>query len=304
MRIIKTLEELPKTADTLLIVATYHKGKLLPRFRNTFDYVKPKELPFPCITFMQDKEDIERYSWLSDDWIIWAPEEPELTDLARVRWFIQTRVTDADYDTLYLLDDDMKFAWRDLWIPNKYHNVESFAALIGDFERTYDQMCVVPKHRIGIMGMPSRFGSSGITEDQWNKRVICFYRMSLKVLKENNVWFDWQQILMSDFHLDLSVAYAGLLSYTVAKYTRDGRENPKDEGGCNTYRNGAKALYEEMTKRLKNIFPEAVDVFFDNRNGYYPEGVLAPRIKWRMLSEISDKHWAEKYNKESNYVGK
>lgn len=277
--------------DKVLIIATYHKGNLLPRFKNTFDFIDPKKLDFPCVVFMQDKEDLCKYSWLPEGWIIWTPEEPELTDLAKTRWYIQTRCTDANINTLYLLDDDMKFAWRNLDVPNKYYPVTDFKELIDDFEVEYSVLPDEIKRRVGIMGMPSRFGSGGLDHNQWNKRVICFYRLSLKTLAQKKVVFDWSQTLMSDFEFDCAVAYAGLLSLTLAKYTRDGRENNKDEGGCNSYRNGAKELYETMTNRLHERYPQVVDVFFDEKNGYYPGGVIAPRIKWRMLGTISEAVW-------------
>lgn len=280
--------------DKILVIPTYHKGNLLPRFKHTFDFVKPKELGFPCVVFMQDEEDLQKYSWLSDDWIIWTPREHELTDIAKVRWYIQTRCTDLGIKTLYLIDDDLRFAWRDLNIPNKYYPVTNFKELIEDFEVFYEVLPPDLKERLAMMGMPSRFGSGDLDQNQWNKRVICFYRLSLQLLKEHNVCFDWQQTLMSDFSFNCSVAYSGLISCCLAKYVRDGRENPKDEGGCNSYRNGAKELYEKMTERLKAQYPQVIDVFFDAKNGYYEGGVNAPRIKWRLLGAISDKVWENK----------
>ena len=86
-KIIKKLTELNTPLDKLLVIPSYHKGNLLPRFKNTFMYLD-KGITFPILLFLQDKQDIEQYSWVREDIIFWCPEEPELVDIAKVRWYI------------------------------------------------------------------------------------------------------------------------------------------------------------------------------------------------------------------------
>lgn len=294
-RRIKSLAELESVYDKLLIIPTYHKGKLLPRFANTFDVVQPTKMKMPCIVFMQDANDIQDYDWLSEDWIIWTPEEPELTDIARVRWYIQDQTTFYGAKVLYVIDDDLKFAYRDLDKPRKYNKVTDLSVVIDGVEEEYGLLTEDEKLRTAVVGIPSRFGSGDLTTNQWNKRCICFYRLDLKLLASHDVYFDWQQTLMSDFEFNCQVAYAGLLVYIVAKFTRDGRENPKDPGGCNSYRNGKKELMEQLAARLRDKYPQAVHLEFDGKNGYVEGGIRVPRISWKALLNISNTVWSKNH---------
>ena len=304
-KIVKDVTELPKSTD-MIVIASYHKGTLLPRFKNTFMYLNDACFDCPVVLFLQDKKDVELYSWVQEEIIFWCPEEPELTDLAKVRWFIQTRFTEYGVRILTLLDDAMRFAGRSLpEEPTNYVQLNdsccpslNHKSTTGDSTYYFSDFMysarelLVNKERIVCVSMPSRFGSSGIVNDQINKRAICVFVLDLQKLKEHNVVFDPFQILMSDFEFDCAIAYAGLQTYCIAEYVRDGRENSKDPGGCNEYRTEKKELYETMTKRLCNRYPEVIASFFDNKNGYVSGGVIAPKMNWKMLDIVSEKIWS------------
>jgi hypothetical protein len=307
-KIVKDVTELPKS-ENMIVIASYHKGTLLPRFKNTFMYLNKACFDSPVVLFLQDKKDVTLYSWVQEDIIFWCPEEPELTDLAKVRWFIQTRLTEHGVRILTLLDDDMRFARRNLPDePTNYIQLNdsccpslNHKSTTGNSAHHFsDFMCsakelLLREKRIVCVSMPSRFGSSGITKDQINKRAICVFVLDLQTLKEHNIVFDPFQVLMSDFEFDCAIAYAGLKTYCIAEYVRDGRENSKDPGGCNEYRTEKKELYETMTMRLCNRYPEVITHFFDNKNGYVSGGVIAPKMNWKILDVVSDKIWSNKH---------
>lgn len=305
-RIVKDVNELPKSSE-MIVIASYHKGTLLPRFKNTFMYLDKKCFDVPVVLFLQDKKDVPLYEWVQSDIIFWCPEEPELDNLAKVRWYIQTRLTDLGVRILTLLDDDMRFAWRNLpntptnYLPLQDNNCDSMnmkstsgksILCFSDF-LDHAETRILGYDRIVCVSMPSRFGSSGIVNDQVNKRAICVFVLDLQTLKKYDIVFDPYQTLMSDFEFDCAIAYAGLQTYCIAEYVRDGRENSKDPGGCNEYRTEKKELYEAMTKRLCERYPEVITTFFDDKNGYVSGGVTAPRINWKMLNIVADKIWSE-----------
>lgn len=306
-KIVKDVTELPKSTD-MIVIASYHKGTLLPRFKNTFMYLNDACFNQPVILFLQDKKDVELYSWVQEDIIFWCPEEPELTDLAKVRWYIQTKLTEYGVSFLTLLDDDMRFAWRNLPDePTNYIQLNdaccpalSSKSTTGNSSHYFSEfICsarslLATTERIVCVSMPSRFGSGELVKDQINKRAICVFVLDLEKLKNNNIVFDPFQVLMSDFEFDCAIAYAGLQTYCIAEYVRDGRENSKDPGGCNEYRTEQKELYETMTKRLCDRYPEIITSFFDNKNGYVSGGVIAPRMNWKILNIVSDKIWSSK----------
>ncbi len=303
-KIVKDVTELPKAAD-MIVLPSYHKGALLPRFKNTFMYLDTACFDSPVVLFLQDKNDVSLYSWVQEDIIFWCPDEPELTDIAKVRWFIQTRLTEHGVRTLAIIDDDLRFAWRNLpEEPTNYIQLRDSCCPALNCKSTMghsshylsDFLCharglLISKERIVCVSMPSRFGSSGIIEDQINKRAICVFVLDLQMLKEHRIVFDPFQILMSDFEFNCAIAFAGLQTYCIAEYTRDGRENPKDPGGCNEYRTERRELYETMTKRLRTHYPEIITPFLDTKNSYISGGVLAPKINWKMLNIVSDKIW-------------
>lgn len=306
-RIVKDGAELPKATD-MIVIPSYHKGTLLPRFKNTFMYLDTACFYSPVVLFLQDKKDVPLYSWVQEDIIFWCPEEPELTDIAKVRWFIQTILTEHGVRTLAILDDDLRFARRSLpdeptnYIQlndsccpslNRKSTTGDSTRYLSDFLYSAKEI-LMRKERVVCVSMPSRFGSSGITKDQINKRAICVFMLDLQILKEHRIVFDPFQVLMSDFEFNCAIAYAGLQTYCTAEYTRDGRENPKDPGGCNEYRTEKKGLYETMTKRLCTHYPEIITPFLDTKNSYVSGGVLAPKINWKMLNAVSDKMWRNK----------
>lgn len=298
-KIIKRLAELNAPLDKLLVIPSYHKGNLLPRFKNTFMYLD-KGITFPILLFLQDKQDVEQYSWVREDIIFWCPEEPELVDIAKVRWYIVEMCKAENVSVLWMLDDDQRFAWRNLPdSPTQYVQLNdaqspglkstagTSSLFLSDFFNKAEEELELAD--VAVVGMPARFGSMNIKANQYNRRLICVYGIDVDKLKHKDLNFDPFQVLMEDFDFSCAIAYAHYRTVLIADWVRDGRENAYDEGGCNSYRTDKPELMAEMCERLRKHYPNVVTPFFDERCAYAKGGTMQCRIDWKTLSAIAER---------------
>lgn len=307
-KIIHDLSELPKEAEVLSLIATYHKGTFLPRIKNTFMFVQTCE-EMPLVIFMQDPEDAERYSWLRTDphTYIWIPNDGTVfKHLPQVRKYMQKKVVEANIQYVVLMDDDLRFTRRpsvkteptryeplnDSFCPKLSHKSTAkrsrhvYIEMIRAMGRALDA-----KHP--VVSVIQRFGSNSKVKTVIDGRALHIWLMDMKVLAEHDVFFDdstWSTT--DDFRFLFDLAKAGLHDKILVDWVHDDYVSRKSQGGCNEYRNGKEHIYRhnESCKLLASDFPEFCRAVWEQNSPYNEEGAFNPKVDWKALNRYATAH--------------
>jgi len=277
-----------------VVIPSYHKSGILRSVKNTFQYMCL--IDAPCVCFLQDEADVPLYDLLLPAHIIFWVPPVLLRGIAPVRAYIQQKCTDAMMDTVCMLDDDLRFSYRDLpAFPTKWNNVcdvycprsegkvsseDDSVTFMDIWHAMYDQL----SSKVKLTSIVQRFGSQNKIEDKYNNRILHVFMMDLQGLKEHGVSFNPDYAVCEDFSFLFDLAKAGLYSKTLMKYVQDDYTNTRAKGGCNEWRNEQHiAIHNECVTRLEKDYPTFCKKVWEEKSPYCSTGAFNPVVDWKAL---------------------
>lgn len=255
--------------NTILILTKGRVGKQLTfaalpqRLRDKVIFVCPKEeIKEHCRTISVDEMGAAKF----------LPEPPGIRIAAKRKWVWEI-ATEAEADTIYTVDDDLRFFRRDA--DRKPHPLDP--AGVGEM---FDYLDAALANYL-MVGISMRYMNNNKIRDQdIGAQQLMLHGMRVRDINFlTNARWRTELEIMEDFDFLLQLLRCGQPNFVSNIYMHD--QKPNAPGGCSDYRD--QAMYESCARKLAWLHPGVVTL----KN--YAEGIVRSGVNTRLQPHIAYK---------------
>tara|TARA_R110000822_G_scaffold84867_2_gene199006 strand:+ start:865 stop:1635 length:771 start_codon:yes stop_codon:yes gene_type:complete len=183
-------------------------------------------------------------------------------------------------DKFFILDDDLKFAYREDINSTKLTPCNDDEFILGEmFELLILKLDTYP-----MVGVSARFGNNNF-ENSYKEctRQMCFHGFR----KKEFLMVEHSRVLCrQDFDRTLQYLIRGWKNYVTYLYTHD-QPGSNTEGGCSTYRDHK--MLKEQAYKLQELHPDFVTVVKKKtKTSWKGEERYDVRVQWKKAFESSE----------------
>lgn len=262
--------------STLIAVPSYNRAE------HMFKYLTLKQLTnagFKPLLFIRASE-CEKYAPVCEHYGIEYVAVGEIP-IDQKRDAIVQYAHDNNYDRVFMLDDDLRFAWRKtVWDRLQLSGPEQIRAMVAELEELCDPVAPMVGCRLRAFANNAQEPYSIAT------RII--FNVMLHV--PSVMYHGWKYTCpfrgKEDLNFHLQVLTSGYRTITSNLFTCDSGLDKEDQGGCGTWR--TTEVMTQCSELLKRQWPEFVTLREKVSN--YGEVYQDVTIRYKKAYEYGCKH--------------
>lgn len=171
--------------------------------------------------------------------------------VAKCRDYILRKAHEQGVTNVIMLDDDLRFAYRPtVKDPLVKCTPENVYELIDTLYNNTNATTPLTGPRVRL------FANNAKEEISKNSRIICASCIHVPTVIERCWTYEWEALVMEDFHFQLRLLTEGYTTLTYNRWTADSGLASTGAGGCGTWRTAE--VQTTAAKALAKAFPHCV----------------------------------------------